>query len=109
MQMLIARADKGRHNNLVESWQGSHEYLAKAKEVAAAEAKTTLKPQQGVVADLAKELIVDGESTPKTTVGSDAEDERVDSVEAEKEKSAPPDQQTTHIPKSKYTTTGTKL
>ena len=99
MQMLIARADKGRHNNLVESWQGSHEYLAKAKEVAAAEAKTTLKPQEGVVADLAKELIVDGESTPKTTVGSDAEDERVDSVEAEKEKSAPPDQQTTHIPK----------
>ena len=99
--LLIASAINGRHKKLVESWQISQEYIAKAKEVVAARAKLALKPGEGtVVADLVKkELIVDGESTPKTTVGSDAEDERVDSVEAEKEKSAPPIQQATNIPK----------
>lgn len=86
-QVLLATATKGRHINLVESWQRSKEYLDKVDEVAKSVVKAKLKPktQQLEVADLTEQAIDAANTNSITQTASEQVNESTESNSSDDE------------------------
>lgn len=83
--LLTASTEKGKHKSLVESWQQSKEYLAKADEIVVARTKTMLEPRESGVSNLVRETVLDDDTALETTGENDTNDDTDESDTLQKE------------------------